>query len=511
MTLTASPSSATAVDRAAFGDLEAEETLLSTVDHRVVGWMLSSAALLVGVAGIALWGLVNEKLDAALRGVLPSVRYLGASTDAGFSFGRVANAVQTGLPYFVVIPLFLGIATAVVPRQLGATRMAFPRLQAFVLWGYIASVALFVAAFAVVDGPPQLTLADSLQNVSGPGNAATELILGSLMLVTIVTLLGAMNIVATVATRRRTGLRLDSIAPFAFASLVTSGVLLISSGVFLGALGLLEIDRHFGGTVTALGDRFWTHMIWFPGRPEALLLLLPGLGAITGIYADKVGARSPLGGRTANALLGAYGMLTFTVWASDSWKAQHLVQPNSTVQASLVAIPLGLLLLIGLGTVAQNRKNLKVDASLIFALGMEVLILLGVVNIIVSAVKGVPAAGVATWQYGQLSLLTVGAPIVGLLAAAVDLVPRAFGAKPAKLAGPASLAGLASFGGFAIAALALAGMAYRDNFEKSAGALSTIALIGAMIAAVGVALAALSAFGSTLDEVLVEVNTEGEV
>jgi heme/copper-type cytochrome/quinol oxidase subunit 1 len=495
MTLTASPSTASAVERAAFGDLEVSESWFASVDHRVVGRVMSGAAMLIGAAAMALWALVASKFDAAVRGKLEVVDFLGAGSDGGFAWERIERAVQSGLSPFVVIPLFLGVATVAVPRQIGATRMAFPRLQAFVLWGYLTATALYVASYAVGDGPPQINLFGKFPDITGAGNRATSLQLGSLMLVTIVTLLGAANIVATVATQRRIGLRLGRIGSFSFASLVTSGILLISSSVFLAGLGLLLIDREFGGNIT-LGEfgRIWSHALWFPGRPEALLLLLPGLGALVDIAAAKVNSK-PVGGVAANALLGAYGIFSLTAWASDSWVQGHVIQPTSTLQSALVVAPLGLLLLLVLGTVGPNAKNLKPDASLLFAIGMVLLVLLAVVNVALVAIRDVaPDGGLELWQFSQLSLLSVGAAVLGFLAAATEFIPRSLGRKAP--AAPASLAGLASLGGFAIGALGIAGIAFQKNLDKSAGALSGIALVGGFIAAGGLALSALNAFGA---------------
>jgi heme/copper-type cytochrome/quinol oxidase subunit 1 len=503
MTLTASPSSTSAVDRAAFGDLEVSESWIASVDHRVVGRVMSGLALLVGAAGMALWALVANKFDAAVRGVLGNVDFLGAGEDGGFAWLRIERAVQGGMSPFVVIPLFLGVATVAVPRQIGATRMAFPRLQAFVLWGYITATALYVASYAVGDGPPQINLLGKFPEVSGAGNRATQLHLGALMLVTIVTLLGATNIVATVATQRRIGLRLGRIGSFSFASMVTSGILLISSSVFLAGLGLLAIDRQFGGSVI-VGEfsRIWTHAIFFPGRPEALLLLLPGLGALVDIAAAKVGTK-PVGGVAANALLGAYGVLSLSAWASDSWIQGHQLLPTSTIQSVFVVAPLGLLLLLVLGTIGPNAKNLKPDASLLFAIGMVLLVLLSVVNIVlVALLDTAPEGGTELWQFAQIALLTVGAPVLGLIAAATEFIPRSIGRKAP--AGPTSLAGLACLGGFVIGVLGLAGIAFQDNLEKAAGALSLIALVGGLIAAGGLALSALNAFAAGRGPVLEE-------
>ena len=102
--------------------------------------------------------------------------------------------------------------------------------------------------------------------------------------------------------------------------------------------------------------------------------------------------------------------------------------------------------------------------------------------------------GVELWQFSQLSLLTVGAPILGLLAAAIEFIPRSLGRKAA--GAPATLASLATLGGFAIGALGIAGVAFQNNLDKAAGALSVIALLGGLLAAAGLALSAVTILGA---------------
>ncbi len=495
MSLIASPSTSAAIDHAVFdGVVDPAETWFTSVDHRTVGRLLTGAALLMGVVGTSMLALLSGKLDTFQRGALSTGDYLGSVGDAAFSFERIWKMVGAGLPYFVVLPLFLGVATATVPHLIGGHRMAFPRLQAFVLWGYVVAAGTFIASYTIGDGPPAIDVLGSLvPNASAPANRATDLLIGSLMLVTIVTILGALNILVTVVTQRATGTRLADVRPFAFASMVTSGVLLLASPVFLAGLLLLEIDQHVGGGLFGGTDgatRVWSHMIWLNGRPEALLLLLPALGAVVDVVSARVGSR-PAGGRATNALLGFYGVATLTAWAVDSWNMDHMVQPNSTLQSSVVAIPLGLLAVLTLGTVATGIKNLKMDASLIFAAACELLVILAVVNIAVAAIRGVtdPNA-VALWGINQSLLVIVAAPLVGLLAAAVEYIPRS--ADRRAHVGAASLGGLAVLAGFAIYFIAMAVSWYRDDLTGSATALSVIALLGGLVAAAGIAIAGLA-------------------
>jgi hypothetical protein len=122
------------------------------------------------------------------------------------------------------------------------------------------------------------------------------------------------------------------------------------------------------------------------------------------------------------------------------------------------------------------------------------LVVLGVANITVAAIKGVgDTPGVGILRANQFWLMTFAAPVLGLVAAAIQTIPHSQGRKVP--AAPASLAALASVGGLALSGLAVAGLSYRKNFDSPATGLSTVAFVGGLLAAGGLALAALLAFG----------------
>jgi cytochrome c oxidase subunit I len=481
MSVTVSPATTAAVEQAAFGDVSVAESWLTTTDHRRLGRLHLGAALALGAVGAVLFAFVAQRVDAAVRGTLGTRAWLGESPDAGFSFGRILSASQMGLLLVVVGPMFLALASIVIPQQIGSTRLAFPRLHAFVVWSYLVGAALFVASFVIIDGAPSVNLLDSspANLITGKAvNRATDLLLASLAVVALSTLLGAINIFTTVLTHRRAGLSLEQVRPFTWASFVTASLSILTLPVYVAGLLLLYIDQHFGGTFggTEGSNVVWSHMLGLTTRPDFYLLLIPAVGLVGEVVVSRT--RKPLlGGPVAAYLVALAGALTLLAWLGGSTAADSFIQPTSRWFTSLIVIPLGLLALVWLGSLAGG---LKPDVSLVI-LGVPLLLVLGAVNVLIAGARGFDASQGAFWNVGQIVLLGVGIPVLAGVAGIAELGPI-FGGRfvPKPIAG---LAGLSALGGAAAIVVGFAAMANRNDTTKSAPALSIVVAIGGLLLA----------------------------
>ena len=498
MSITVSPASSAAVDHAAFtGDesFVAVESWLATTDHRRLGRIHLGATLLLGAIGAALFGVVAQRVDAAVRGVLGSGAWLGDDARKAFSFARILPAAQMGLMVVVVGPMFLALASIVVPAQIGATRLAFPRLYAFVVWSYVMGAALFAAAFVVTDGPPTVNiLGSSADLVNGTqANKSTDMVIAALALIAVSSLLGAVNIFTTVLTHRRAGLTMDLLRPFTWASFITSAVSILTTPVYLAGLLLLYLDQHFGGTfgVTEGSDVIWSHMIRFSTRPEMYLLLIPVVGLVGEIVVSRTG-RSLLGGPTAAYLMGAAATFSLFTWLGGATAGESFIQPTSRWFTSLIVIPLALLVLVFLGSMAGG---LKPDVSLLGAIGVPLLLVLAAVNVLIAGARGLSAEQGTFWNIGQITLLAVGVPVLAGIAGIIELAPLALGRAVSKpLAGLALLSGL---GGGAFVVLGFAGLANRNDLTTSSPALSIVVLVGGFLLAGALSLTLLALGGAS--------------
>ena len=491
MSITVSPATTAAVEQTAFGDdaIDVVESWVASTDHRRLGRLHLGATLLLGMVGAVLFAFVAQRVDAAVRGDLGTGSWLGESADAGFSFGRVLSFAQQGLIVVVVAPMFLALASIVVPGQIGASRLAFPRLHAFVVWSYIVGAALFVTSYLVVDGPPSVDLLGSVSGLtSGKSvNKATDLLVASLAVVAFSTLLGAINIFTTVLTHRRAGLSLEQVRPFTWASFITAAVSILTIPVHLSGLLLLYIDQHFGGTfaLTDGSEVVWSHMLRFTTRPEMYLVLIPALGLVGEIVVSRTG-RSLLGGHAASYLVATAAALSLFAWLGGATSGDSFIQPTNRWFTSLIVIPVGMLVLVWLGSLAGG---LRPDASLLGAVGVPLLLVLAAVNVLVAAARSLDAATQgAVWTIGQVVLLAVAIPVLAGVAGISELSPLALGRS---LARPiAGLATLAALGGGVLTVVGFAALANRNDQSSSAPALSALIMLGGLLlaAALGITL-----------------------
>ena len=414
-------------------------TILTTADHRRVGALFVGFALLFLLAG----GIVGGLLQVELAGSGVQV--------TGNAFARLFSLHATVTPLLFLAPLWVGLATAVIPGQIGAGNLAFPRLQSFALWTYVVGGGVVVAGYIV--GSPRgagLSLSQPIR-VAGASATATDLWISGLALVAIAALLAAVNLLATIVTQRGEGTSFASLPLFSWATFATSAVLVIAIPTFLGGLALLYLDQHFGGSFFAVGTRggqqVWQHLLWLFGRPEVYLLTLPGLGVASEIVEAQTG--KPLINRNvAMGALGAFAVLSLGAWAAGASASTAVVLPTYSVLTALVAAPAGVLVLLWLGTMRDGRP--KPHVTLLYVAAYLVLVLFGVANTIIAAVVKVDAG--TAWSTGHLHVVVLGAPVLLAFAAVHHYAPRIWGR--ALHQGMGGLEALLLLGGFLVMGLA---------------------------------------------------------
>jgi cytochrome c oxidase subunit 1 len=194
----------------------------------------------------------------------------------------------------------------VLPAQIGASRMAFPRLNAAAFWITAASLLILLAAFFVPEGapisgwtsyPPLSALA-----AAGPGQAAgMDLWLTAIALFCLASVVSAINLLATILTRRCPGMNFTRLPLTVWSWLVSSSLTVIAFSALFAAASMLLADRHLGtsfflppGTViNGIPQRdgsgspmLWLHLFWFFGHPEVYISILPGMGLASSLLAN---------------------------------------------------------------------------------------------------------------------------------------------------------------------------------------------------------------------------------
>jgi cytochrome c oxidase subunit 1 len=297
-------------------------------DHKVIGrqyFFLSLAAVLVG-AWLSLLmriHLVWPKAAIPFLGEIKPENYLAQLTMHG-----------TLMVFFVLstVPQ-AGFGTFFLPLQLGASKMAFPRLTAAGFWTALVSFLVLIAAFFVPGGaagagwtqyPPLSALASA-----GPGEGlGTDLWLVSIGLFCLASLMSAVGFVATTVRYRAPGMTWMRMPLTCWAWFVTSILILLAFSILLVALAMLMMDRHAGTSFFVPGGLLvsgkavehsggsallWQHLFWFFGHPEVYIAILPAMGVTSHLL--SVFARKPVFGY--KAMVGAtlaIGALGFMVW-----------------------------------------------------------------------------------------------------------------------------------------------------------------------------------------------------
>lgn len=406
---------------------------LSTADHKRLGLLYIGFALLFlvvgGVAGIALQGDMASESDL-----------LGGEFSRAFALHSMVT------PLLFLGPLWIGLATYLVPLQIGAARLALPRLHAFALWLYVTGGGLLLASYIA---GPQGSLARfpaaPLPTVEGGADAEVGLWVAALLMLSVAAFLAALSLAVTTATMRTKGMTMARTPLFSTATLLSSLVTLLATPVFVAGLLFLYADQHFGsaffGADNPAAQVIWQHTLWLFGRPEIYLLLLPGLGAACDIVATY--ARKPLlSADAARTFLALFAGLSLTAWAAGSDVADAVVLPTYTSLTALVAVPVGLLALLWLGSLAKGSPRFHV--SLAFLAGFLGLAAFGAVNAAVASFAEVD--GGTAWTTAQVHVVAFGAPMLLAVAALYHWAPKLWGRELS--AGLGGIVFLLLFGGF---------------------------------------------------------------
>ncbi|HET7487681.1 MAG TPA: cbb3-type cytochrome c oxidase subunit I [Acidimicrobiales bacterium] len=477
MTITESPPDAPSAS--AGGRPPGTESLAATADHKYLGLLFLGGAFLFLIAA----GVVGMVLRAELVSE-------GVSVVDG-KYGRLFSLHATVGALLFLPAAWIGLATYVVPLQLGAGRLALARLHAFATWVYLTGGLLLVAAYIL--GPPQGLGIVSATPVAAPKGGATHadaLAIVAMAMVSVAMVLASIDLAVTVLKMRTEGLTLRRVPMFSWAMLVSSLVTIFATPVFVGGLVLFYLDQRLGGTFfrvdNTAGHTVWLHTVWLYGRPEIYLLLLPGLGAACDIVATH--ARRPLLNRSAvRTSVAAFGVLAFGSWAASAKMAGALVLPTFNLVTSLVLIPLGVVVLVCLATAVLG--HVRLHPSVLFVIGGVGLLAVGALHALIAAVAGVHGGA---WTTGHLHTVAFGAPTLLLLGGLYHWAPKLFGRELS--AGIGRLAFLGTFGGFFLMGLGSYLLGYdgapahvRDfDFSSSTGTYSLLAALGAVVVLVGV-------------------------
>ncbi len=286
--------------------------------------------------------------------------------------------------FLFVGPFAFGLANYIVPLQVGARDMAFPRLNLFSYWVYIAGGLIMISGFLTSSGAPNFgwtAYAPLSDGVRTPGLSGDLWVVG-VALTGLSGILTAVNIISTVATMRAPGMTMFRLPIFVWNMVVTSILVLIAFPVITAAAAMLFVDRHWGGHIYdgAVIDGvsglpiLWQHLFWFFGHPEVYILILPYFGAVTEIF--PVFSRRPVFGyRGLVYATIAIGALSVGVWAHHMFTTGDVLLPFFASVTMLIAVPTGVKFFNWIGSMWGGQ--IRFDTPMLFAIGFLLTFVLG--------------------------------------------------------------------------------------------------------------------------------------
>jgi cytochrome c oxidase subunit I len=341
---------------------------VTSTDHKVIGYMyLITSFVFFLLAGLMALAVRAELAEPGLQ-LLTNEQYNQMFTMHG-----------TLMLFLFATPLFVGFGNVIMPLQIGAPDVAFPRLNMISYWFFLFGGIIVTAGFLTRNGAADFgwfAYAPLSNSVNSPSIGADMWIMG-LALSGLGTILGSVNFVTTIFCMRMPGMTMFRMPIFTWNILVTSVLVLMVFPVLAAALIVLEVDRKFGALVFAPengGALLWQHLFWFFGHPEVYILALPFFGIVSEII--PVFSRKPIFGYKGLvfATLAIAG-LSMSVWAHHMYVTGGVALPFFAALTMLIAVPTGVKFFNWIGT--MWRGSLSFETPMLWTVGFLVTFLFG--------------------------------------------------------------------------------------------------------------------------------------
>jgi cytochrome c oxidase subunit I len=308
---------------------------ITTVDHKRIGILYLVTCLVFFGAGGVLALLMRTQLAQADQDFLTRN-----------SYNEVMTLHGTAMVFLVVVPILAGFGNFLVPLMIGARDVAFPRLNALSYWLFLFGGLILFASFFSSGGAASTgwtIYAPLSEKVGGDG---VDFLILSLHILSVSSLLGAINFVVTIHRLRAPGMTWMRVPLFVWTIEVYAALLIVVLPVLSVGLTMLLLDRqagtHFFEPDEGGNAVLWQHVFWFFGHPEVYIMILPVMGIISEVL--PVFSRKPIFG---------YFMIS----------------------SMIIAVPTGVKILNWLAT--TWRGNLILDTPMLFALGFIALFTIG--------------------------------------------------------------------------------------------------------------------------------------
>ncbi len=338
---------------------------VTTVDHKDIGILY----LVTTIVFFAIGGL--EALLIRVQLAVPRNSFLDPA-----AYNAVFTTHGTTMIFLVVMPLLLGFANYVVPLQIGARDMAFPRLNAFSYWLLLFGGILLYWGF--LNGTPPDTGWFSYAPLSERPftlESSVDYWALGLLVTSVGTIATGVNLLVTIVKLRAPGMGWFQLPVFTWMSLVTAFLILAAIPSLTAAQIMLLFDRYLGAHFfdpAAGGDPIlYQHLFWYFGHPEVYIMALPAFGIISEVVA--VFSRKPIFGYPVIVASGiAIAFLSLTVWAHHMFTTGmgELADAAFGLSSMTIAVPTGIKVFSWLATLWGGR--IRLTTAMLYALAFIV-------------------------------------------------------------------------------------------------------------------------------------------
>jgi cytochrome c oxidase subunit 1 len=335
---------------------------LTTTDHKRIGILYIVSAFGFALVGGILAEIIRLELAA------PGRQLVNAST-----YDQLFTVHGTLMLLFFAGPLAIGFGNAIVPLQIGAADMAFPRLNALSFWLFLFGGLTVMGGFLTSGGAAAAgwTGYPPLSNALYSPQAGMDLWIVGVALVGVSGILSALNFMVTIYGRRARGMHMFRMPMFTWTILVTSVLIMFAFPSVTAALAMLYFDRHFGGgffdPTQGGAPILWQHLFWFFGHPEVYILVLPYFGIVSEVV--PVFSSKPLFGYRFMVLaVVAIAALSMGVWAHHMFTTGLVALPFFSILSLLIAVPTGIKIFNWIATMWGGR--LRFTVPMLWCIGM---------------------------------------------------------------------------------------------------------------------------------------------
>jgi cytochrome c oxidase subunit 1 len=341
---------------------------MTSTDHKVIGNLyLISSFIFFMIAGLMAMVIRAELARPGLQFVTNE------------QYNQMFTMHGTIMLFLFATPLFAGFANAIMPLQIGAPDVSFPRLNLVAYYMFLFGGIIVVSGFLTPDGAASFgwfAYAPLSNAVHSPTIGADLWIIG-LAISGLGTILGAVNFVTTILTMRAPGMVMFRLPIFTWTILLTSVLVLMAFPVLAASLVVLEVDRTFGAQVFDAangGAILWQHLFWFFGHPEVYIIALPFFGIISEVI--PVFSRKPVFGYKGLVFATiAIAGLSVAVWAHHMYVTGAVSLPFFALTTMLIAVPTGVKFFNWIGT--MWRGSISFETPMLFVIGFLITFLLG--------------------------------------------------------------------------------------------------------------------------------------